>query len=177
MPAASFFQVSAAGAGELAELVAELAAPVEDRRVLDLYGGVGLYATTLLRLGAREAVVCDADREAVTCGERLAVEQNLHRLRYVHSRVDRLLAGDHCRPAPDVVVANPPRSGLGSRVTEALRSLGPERIVVVSCDPPTLARDLRALVASPGYRLERVVPVDLFPQTAHVEAVASLSRG
>ena len=75
----------------------------------------------------------------------------------------------------DLVVANPPRSGLGPGVGAAIRERAPRRVVLVSCDPATLARDLRGFVGS-NYTLSRVVPVDLFPQTAHVEVVARLDR-
>ena len=73
------------------------------------------------------------------------------------------------------MVANPPRAGLGRRVPDLLARLAARRIVMVSCDPATLARDTRRLVEA-GYAIERVVPVDLFPQTAHVETVLTLVR-
>jgi 23S rRNA (uracil1939-C5)-methyltransferase len=76
---------------------------------------------------------------------------------------------------PDLIVANPPRSGLGRRVVRGILDRVPARIVLVSCDPATLARDLKWLMAS-GYDLDRIIPVDLFPQTAHVETVTQLSK-
>jgi 23S rRNA (uracil1939-C5)-methyltransferase len=74
---------------------------------------------------------------------------------------------------PELVIANPPRTGMDARVTEALARLGPSRLVYISCDPATLARDLGRL---PGFRLAGVRAFDLFPQTAHVETVALLER-
>jgi len=71
------------------------------------------------------------------------------------------------------VLADPPRAGLGKPVVKELERLAPLRVTIVSCDPATLARDLRRL---PNYVLERVQPVDLFPQTSHVETVALLKR-
>jgi len=74
---------------------------------------------------------------------------------------------------PDVVVTNPPRTGMDARAVEGLAAAAPARIAYVSCDPATLARDLRRLA---GYRLALVRAFDLFPQTAHVETVAVLER-
>ncbi|HJR36642.1 MAG TPA: 23S rRNA (uracil(1939)-C(5))-methyltransferase RlmD, partial [Gemmatimonadales bacterium] len=75
--------------------------------------------------------------------------------------------------APDLVITNPPRAGMDERVTAALRAAAPTRIVYISCDPATLARDLTRL---PGFRLSSTLAFDLFPQTAHVETVAVLDR-
>jgi 23S rRNA (uracil1939-C5)-methyltransferase len=75
--------------------------------------------------------------------------------------------------SPDLVVTNPPRTGMDARVTDALERALPERLVYVSCDPATLARDLTRL---PSFRLALVRSFDLFPQTAHVETVAMLER-
>ena len=86
------------------------------------------------------------------------------------ARVEHVLAA--LRP-PDVVITNPPRTGMDARITEALERLRPERVVYVSCDPATLARDLSRL---PGYQLQDVRAFDLFPQTAHVETVVLLER-
>ena len=77
--------------------------------------------------------------------------------------------------APDVVVLDPPRTGVGAAAIEDLAALAPPRIVLVACDPASLARDAKALAAA-GYRLEEVQPLDLFPMTHHVEAVATLVR-
>ena len=74
---------------------------------------------------------------------------------------------------PDFVLADPPRAGLGKSVTASLTRLAPPRITIVSCDPATLARDLAAL---PGYRMEQLIVVDLFPQTYHLETVVHLRK-
>jgi 23S rRNA (uracil1939-C5)-methyltransferase len=78
--------------------------------------------------------------------------------------------------APDFVLADPPRSGLGKHVVKHLARLLPPRITVVSCDPATLARDVAALLPA-GYRIEALTLVDLFPQTYHLETVTRLVRG
>src|SRR5882724_4215883 len=76
--------------------------------------------------------------------------------------------------APDFVLADPPRTGLGRAVVARLAAIKPRRIAIVACDPATLARDLPGLLAA-GYRIQRLTMVDLFPQTFHVETVAELS--
>lgn len=77
---------------------------------------------------------------------------------------------------PDLLVVDPPRAGLEKEVLAAVLELKPPEIVYVSCDPATLARDLGELKGKGGYALKSVAPLDLFPQTAHVEAVAYLNR-
>jgi 23S rRNA (uracil1939-C5)-methyltransferase len=75
--------------------------------------------------------------------------------------------------APDCVLLDPPRSGLGKTVVSRLAELKPRKVIIVACDPATLARDLAGLLAA-GYRVERMVLVDLFPQTFHLETVVTL---
>src|SRR5206468_12625974 len=77
-------------------------------------------------------------------------------------------------PAPELVVVDPPRAGLGDKVTTALNKLGAQRITYVSCDPATLARDLQALMLA-GYKVQAVELIDLFPQTFHIETIVRLT--
>ncbi len=174
LPAASFMQVNPAGGAALIGLVRELAGNVRNKRVLDLFGGVGVFGLHLARAGARWVVVCDADREAIDAGRRSARDAGLKHTRFVHETVGAYLRSQQGKTA-DLVVANPPRSGFGRRAARGIINLDPHRVIVVSCDPPTLARDVRPFLTS-GYRLERVVPVDLFPQTDHVETVVLLKK-
>ena len=76
----------------------------------------------------------------------------------------------------DIVILDPPRAGCSGRVTGWLALAGPERVVYVSCDPATLARDLHILVAAGPYRVDAIDIVDMFPQTYHVESVVTLTR-
>ena len=175
LPAASFAQVSAAGAEELLRLVADLAMPVSGRSAIDLYGGVGLFGMELARRGASPVTVCDADADAIAGGRRAAAAAGLAAVRHEHADAARFLA-ERSGTVPDVLVANPPRSGLGPGVARAILTLGPARLILVSCDPATLARDLGILAREGAYRVERLVPLDLFPQTAHLETVALLGR-
>jgi tRNA/tmRNA/rRNA uracil-C5-methylase (TrmA/RlmC/RlmD family) len=173
LSATSFLQVSAAAADALADLVAEVAAPGGET-ALDLYCGVGVHALRLVGLGIVDsAIAVDADGAAVDCGRDVARDRGLA-VRLVHADVARFLARE--ARAARLVVANPPRAGMGRVVATALARLGASRIVVVSCEPATGARDLAAIGAGGPYRLARVVPLDMFPQTAHVETVSVLER-
>ncbi len=169
VPALSFAQVHRAGAARLAREVVRLLAPRRGDRAWDLYGGVGPFAWLLARLGV-EVVVCDADGAAVRAGAEAARRARL-RVRYVHARVEDYL-GSAAPAQVDLVVADPPRTGLGPRVPAAIAARRPRTIVLVSCDPATFARDTAGLRQA-GYELKEALPLDLFPQTAHVEIVAS----
>ncbi|HET9298635.1 MAG TPA: 23S rRNA (uracil(1939)-C(5))-methyltransferase RlmD [Candidatus Polarisedimenticolaceae bacterium] len=172
VPAASFFQVNPEGAELLLQEVLAACGDAQNRTVLELYGGMGVFALALARAGARVTVL-EADREAVTAGLRAAASSALD-ARFLRGDVLRSLQEHRDLPA-NLVLADPPRSGLGPGVAAEIAARRPERIVLVSCDPGTLARDLGALHGR-GYAVERVVPVDLFPQTPHVETVTALRR-
>jgi 23S rRNA (uracil1939-C5)-methyltransferase len=175
LPATSFVQVDTEAAGMLVDLVVQHAGVVDGKVALDLYGGVGGFGIALARRGAR-VTVCEADAEAVRCGRQAARSAGVPEVTFVHAEVEsHLRTGEQGPRGVDVVVANPPRAGLGRRVPEGIRRQDPERIVLVSCDPATLARDLSRLVKL-GYAPERAIPVDLFPQTAHVETVLPMKK-
>jgi len=162
--AGAFFQVRPDGADELARLV--LAAVDGAEKAVDLYAGVGLFAR-LLALGGSRVVAVE--------GNRAAARDARHNLAGLPARV---VACDvrRFRPVPaDVVVADPSRAGLGRAGTAAVVGGAPRRVVLVSCDPASLARDV-ALLADAGYLLAKVTLVDLFPHTPHVETVAVLDR-
>jgi len=176
LPARVFFQVNPGAAELLVRLVEELSGAGSGTRLLDLYGGVGVLGLALARRGAR-ALVCETDGQAVACGRRASKGRKELDVRFARSDVGAFLESlAHSRGDWDVVVANPPRSGFGREVARGILALRPERIVLVSCDPATLARDARRL-ADGGFVLRRVVPVDMFPQTPHVEVVCVLERG
>jgi 23S rRNA (uracil1939-C5)-methyltransferase len=137
---------------------------VAGRQVWDLYAGIGETTALLLSAGAQVQSV-ESDRRAVAEAEARGPAATR-----LAGRVERLLGRLR---RPDLVITNPPRTGMDERVTAELARLGPERIVYISCDPATLARDLSRL---PGFRVIGAVAFDLFPQTAHVETVVTLER-
>jgi len=138
-------------------------------RVLDLYCGAGNFTLPLARRGV-EAHGVERDAIAVAAAEANATRLGLATARFACVPVARALTS--LDGAYDAIVLDPPRAGLGDAI-DAIAGLLARRIVYVSCNPATLARDVRALCAR-GYRLARAQPVDLFPQTFHVEAVADL---
>ena len=169
IPADVFTQVNAAANRLLVGAVLGFGDFRAGERALDLYCGAGNFTLPLARRGD---LVHGVERDAVAVA---AAEANAARLRLAAARftcapVARALAASG--EAYDAVVLDPPRAGADD-VLGALARLGARRMLYVSCDPATLARDVRTLGAR-GYRLARVQPVDLFPQTFHVEAVADL---
>src|SRR5690606_17448960 len=126
-----------------------------------LYAGIG-ETSELLAAGGATVESVEADPAAVPRGGASA----RRRVARVEDVVTQLAH-------PDLVITNPPRTGMDARVVDAIAAAGPARVAYVSCDPATLARDLRRLG---GYRLALVRAFDLFPQTAHVETVALLER-
>ena len=175
LPAATFFQINPESAEQVVACVRDLSDADGESRILDLYAGVGIYGLRLAADGA-DVVACEADPAAVACARRAARSHGLTTYRVTRSDVAAFLRSSVTNARRfDLVIANPPRTGFGRGVAEGIVALGPGRVVVVSCDPATLARDLRAL-ADGGYAPRRVIPFELFPQTPHVESVTLLTR-
>lgn len=195
VPPTAFFQTNVTAAETLVRLVLG-AVPPEARHVLDLYAGVGLFAVPLARRGHR-VVAVEEHAGAVEAG-RMALRLNgldERACRFVRGRVEdalrRLLTGGRDGPggraARDparfaAVVLDPPRAGCSAEVVRALvERAQPETVVYASCEPEALARDLRVWLATGRaarvpYRVDRVQPLDMFPHTTHLEAVAVLRR-
>jgi 23S rRNA (uracil1939-C5)-methyltransferase len=153
------------------DLVDRVIADRQGRLVWDLFAGVGLFAR---RLADRyEHVV--AVESAPTAVD--ALSHNLHDTASTCLKAETLafLTAQGTTERPDLIVVDPPRIGLGAETTSLLAAVGAPTMVYVSCDPATLARDLRALIGS-GYKLYSVTLADLFPQTFHLESVVELRR-
>ena len=168
----SFFQNNTAGAEHLVALVTEAAEVGPDDTLLDAYAGGGLFAATTGR-GAGRVIAIELGQT-----ESRDLQANLNRAgidsyRIVESTVEDAVEG--LDEYWDVVVADPPRRGLGADGIEAVTAAEPRTLVYVSCDPASLARDT-ALLAEWDYELDWVTPVDMFPQTFHIECVARFVR-
>ena len=161
-------------AGRRADRLAETAIEgAEGDSALDLYAGVGLFTLPLARRFRQVTAVesgSGASRDLRFNLDRAGLAQ----VRSDASTVEAFL--EKLKRAPDFVLVDPPRSGLGKAVVERLKELRPRLLTIVACDPATLARDLASLVAG-GYKMRKVTLVDLFPQTYHLETVVSLSLG
>ncbi len=164
----SFFQVNVDQAGKLAELAVDALGLSGSETVVDAYAGVGAFSVLLAPhaariIGIEESTAAVADAEANAAG--------LPNVEFITGKVEDVLPS--LDVIPDAVILDPSRAGCQPTVLESLLQLAPPRIAYVSCNPQTLARDLAVL--SRRYRVESVRPVDMFPQTHHVECLASLS--
>ena len=137
---------------------------------LELFAGAGFFTLALARRFTRVVAVEGDARAAADLAHNL-VAADLHNVDVRAEPVERVLGA--CRTAHDVVLLDPPRTGLPRGLAPRVATLGARRLVYLSCDPATLARDLSEIVRT-GYRLEHVEGFDLFPQTPHVEALATL---
>ena len=158
----SFFQVNRFLIDRLVEIALDGA---EGETALDLYAGVGLLSMPLAKK-FREVTAVESGAGAVRDLQFNAERAGLTNLKALPKTAEEYLAG--LDAAPDFVVLDPPRTGLGKAVVKRLGELRPRQVTIVACDPATLARDLAGLVAA-GYRVESMTLVDLFPQTYHLE--------
>ena len=173
--ASSFFQTNTRQAERLFELVIESAGLTGTETVYDLYSGTGAISLLLARR-ARWVYGIEVTQAAVDDAGVNAAANRITNCTFVCGEVRFVLPSLIAKGVTaEVVVADPPRAGFHPKALHALITLGARRIVYVSCNPTTLARDLGELVRG-GYRLEWVQPVDMFPHTPHIEAVARLER-
>lgn len=173
--AASFFQVNPYATPTLVDLVTDAAGlgggETGDVDVVDAYGGAGLFSVALARQAGSVALV-ESDRSAVSDARRSLSESGIDNAT-VHERPVEGIAALGLRA--EVVVCDPPRQGAGPEAIAAMETLSASRIVYVACDPATLARD-SATLREHGWALVSAQPLDMFPQTYHVETVALFER-
>jgi 23S rRNA (uracil1939-C5)-methyltransferase len=173
LPAGSFFQTNLALLPELLARISALVAPYRGGTIADLYCGVGLFGLWLARESPETSVVgIEVDPLAIEAAEATAAEWGLTNCRFVARPAERALGE---LPDVDLVIVDPPRSGLDEKLLRSLIERGPRGFVYVSCEPSTLARDL-AILTEGGYAVRSVEIFDFFPQTYHVESLAVLEK-
>lgn len=168
----SFFQVNTAGALLLTDTVREFAALRERERCADLYCGCGTFALALAAAYPKAKLIgIEISEDAVDCAKRSAAWNGLENARFF--ALDAAASGQRLADV-DAVVVDPPRAGLSKSLVRQLIAIAPKRIVYVSCNPVTLARDCAAL--SGEYEIRNLRCINMFPRTEHVETVVLMSR-
>jgi 23S rRNA (uracil1939-C5)-methyltransferase len=171
----SFYQVNAPQAKRLYDIAEDFAELDGNETLLDLYCGAGTIGLYLAKK-VKSVIGVEVVPEAVEDAKRNAAINGINNARFICAdagKAAKQLNAENSRP--DVVVVDPPRKGCDLLTIESVVQMAPERVVYVSCDPATLARDLK-IFAEKGYRTLRVKPVDMFPRTPHVECVALMTR-
>ncbi|WP_457565335.1 23S rRNA (uracil(1939)-C(5))-methyltransferase RlmD [Caldithrix abyssi] len=167
----SFFQTNTRQAEKLYEKAIEFAGLDSNSVVWDLYSGTGTISLFLAR-HSKKVIGFETVASAVQDARQNASEHGVQNAVFVEG--DLLKTMSTVGERPDVVVTDPPRSGMHEKVVRMIKDIAPQTIVYISCNPTTLARDLKIL--SDRYRIEKVQPVDMFPQTYHIETVVQLKR-
>lgn len=177
VPLGSFFQINSGVIAAVLEHARQVFAASGCRVLVDAYCGIGLFALYLADL-AHHVYGMELNEQAIVAANDNAQRFGLKNYDFYPGSTDRLLFYTlrQCKLEETCLILDPPRSGCGKQVLKTLRDQHPRKLIYVSCAPAMLARDLKQLIAS-GYRLEKVTPFDMFPQTQHCEAVAELTYG
>lgn len=173
----SFFQTNTLGAEVLYETARDFLGDISgggkrDKIIFDLYSGTGTIAQILAPV-AKKVIGVELVEEAVLAARQNAKLNGLQNCEFIAGDVLKVL--DELEDKPDFIVLDPPRDGIHPKALKKIIEYQVDRIVYISCKPTSLARDLEALLDG-GYRMERVVAVDQFPQTANVETIVKLSH-
>ncbi len=176
IPPGAFLQVNSAQAHNMLQLIADWASLQGNETIWDVYGGVGLIGISLATAACR-VIGVESYEPAAKQATANAALNGLDNCYFYAGKAEklcqRLNQSQDCRP--QLVIVDPPRSGCDPKVIHALCESGAKRIIYVSCNPATLARDLQVFTAQ-GYKIPRLQPLDMFPQTGHVETVVLLSK-
>ncbi len=177
VPPDSFFQNNFLLLPKLVEVVREFLREAGTKHLLDLYCGVGFFSLELAD-AVESFVGVEYDQLAIKAARQNAAVRGGANGEFIAGKVEELLPQMSQRLAPGVTTAliDPPRKGCPPQTLQLLREAGVAQVIYVSCHPATMARDLNALCGDGVFELARVVPLDMFPQTQHVECVADLRR-
>lgn len=169
----SFYQVNRTQAERLYSIAKDYACLEGNETLIDLYCGTGTIGLSMAK-ACKELVGVEIVPKAIEDAKKNAINNGITNARFICADAkDAAAQLENEGVKPDVVILDPPRKGCDAELIGTVASMNPERIVYVSCDPATLARDLK-IFAEKGYITQEVTPVDMFPRTAHVESVARL---
>ena len=173
--AKSFYQTNSLQAYELYKVVRNFAQLSGTENIFDLYTGTGTIAT-FLSAQARHISGIDYVEDAIRDARQNAVDNNISNISFFAGDIKDVLNDDFINKngKPDVIITDPPRAGMHEGVIKSIRKASPQKIVYVSCNPSTQARDLQLL--NDDFRIEKIQPVDMFPHTSHVENVTLLVK-
>ncbi|CAE20912.1 RNA methyltransferase, TrmA family [Prochlorococcus marinus str. MIT 9313] len=171
----TFFQVNTLQAERIvSKLIEWLSTASLDINIIDAYCGIGTISLPIAATGYH-VIGLELHAEAITQANKNALRNSLDNVSFLCGDVSLLLAKKLQRN--DVLVLDPPRKGLDQMVIKTILSIQPERVAYLSCDPATLARDLKQLIVPNGpYQIDELQPIDFFPQTMHIECLALLTR-
>ncbi len=168
----SFFQTNSLGAEVLYKKVREYVGETKDKVVFDLYSGTGTIAQLVAPV-AKKVVGVEIIEEAVEAAKENALLNNLNNCEFIAGDVLKVI--DEIKEKPDIIILDPPRDGIHPKAIQKIIDFEVDKIVYISCKPTSLARDLEIFIEA-GYKVEKAVPVDMFPGTVHVETVVLMSR-
>jgi 23S rRNA (uracil1939-C5)-methyltransferase len=173
--AKSFYQTNSYQAYELYKIVRDFAAFTGQENVYDLYTGTGTIASFISR-DVKSVFGIDYIEDAIKDARQNASDNNLSNLSFFTGDIKGTLNEDFVNKngRPDVIITDPPRAGMHEDVINSILSASPEKVIYVSCNPQTQARDLNLM--SEHYRIIKIQPVDMFPHTSHVENVVLLVK-
>ena len=176
VPYHGFFQVNSMLTETLVTTVVEKCGVSEENNILDCYCGSGLFSLFLAAEGAQVTGV-ELDREAVYCARLNGKNRSFKNVRFVKGQAEKVLGSrEFSKYGPfNTILLDPPRSGCSPSALQKITALNPSRLVYISCDPATQARDVIQL-SEKGYQLKEIQPIDMFPQTKHIEVVTVLEK-
>lgn len=163
----SFSQVNSAQNGQLKDVISDWLKDLPHERVLELYCGSGNFTFALAK-SADRVVASDIDSRAIDAARLKQAQLGVQNIEFIAASAEKSAA--RFKGEIDAVLIDPPRKGCAEAISEIIR-LKPKAIIYISCDPATLARDLRSFIDA-GYEFKKSLPVDMFPQTFHVESIS-----
>ncbi|MBQ1308416.1 MAG: 23S rRNA (uracil(1939)-C(5))-methyltransferase RlmD, partial [Ruminococcus sp.] len=173
----SFYQINPVQTERLYGKAMEFARLKGNETVLDAYCGIGTIGIVAAKRGAGRVIGVELNGDAVRDAIQNAKLNSLKNIRFYKGDAGEFMTA--CAEEderPDVVFMDPPRAGSDEAFLRALIKMAPQRVVYISCNPETMARDLGFLTRNSGCRVKRLCPVDMFPHTAHIECVAEITR-